>query len=194
MVADHMGHHAQIGGNGLATADEMLEAEKRGATMDTEPPRSARSGNMVGEKPATDKQIAFIRSLCDQLGFRGKQVTERLVGVHTSAQASDVIDRLHALLDDKKAPEQQAQSEKIDATTKLLAYAETHSLTARLHEIMREHELTLQRLTPEKAGVFHELLRTEVAEAFATADLSNGQDALWRQQAAEAEREPGEEG
>ena len=193
--------YGTFGGNGMATADEMEEVARRTEALDDEDASASEPAapTAPASKSATEKQIALIRKLCGDLGLSGRQVTEELAKVDTVTQASEVIDRLHALKSAQGAPKQRDRSAKIDATTKLLAYAEGHTLMARLSELMLADDVLLKDLTPDKASELHETLRAEVAEAFAQEGADNEQDTMWGGMRdfldpVQGERVPGEEG
>lgn len=165
-------------GYGIASADEVEEAKRRQETPTT------------STRPASDKQLAFLRDLCQQAGLTEKQTTERLAGVATSEEASVLIGQIQEHLRDVAAAKPNPGKAKRSAVTKLLAYAEEHSLTGRLRNLMDGTKL--EELTPATAQELHETLRAEVAEHFAQADAGNDNwEQLYGSADAEAQAEMG---
>lgn len=179
--------YGTFGGNGMATADEILEARAREDETDAAwKDQAVGSASTTATRPVSDKQRDYIRTLCEELGLGKPTIGKRLAQVETSEQASALIGQLQELANKKSTEDAQAQKAKRDATTALLAYAEEHSMTTRLNELMEAEALKLQDLTDGKAQSLHETLRAEVSEMFAKADLENAQ-AVWAQQGEEAD-------
>lgn len=172
-------------GGGIASADEVQDAQARQAQPQPEARATA--------QPPTEKQLAFLRSLGEELGYPEERITAGMAKVSTRDEASALIDTLQAqVLRSKVAPAKKAErapdDARRDAVTKMLAYAEEHNMTGRLQGVQ------LQELTAATATELHESMRAEVAEHFAqtNARTGNGQDD-WASRFAEADASAAQE-
>ena len=86
-----------IYGGGVASADEVLDAQSRNgerATPDmTRPPASRHSG---GEKPPTEKQLNFIRALAGQHGWTPEVAEAEIARLNTAQEASELIETMRS--------------------------------------------------------------------------------------------------
>ena len=176
--------YGTFGGNGMATADEMIEARSRERTRDDEPPPTPPS--TTSPRPASrasDRQQAFLRDLFEQLGASEADIAQNLAGITTSHEASEMITALQERLREKAQPPKE-KSRQIKEVTALIAYAEQHNMTARLQG------LKLEQLTAETAKELHASMRKDVSEHFARSDAG---DDNWEQLYGTADAEAAQE-
>ena len=171
--------------SGIASAEDMEAYFARNGeetTSSTPIPEGLAFGSKpqpvasTEQKPPSDRQLAFLRDLAEQLGLTEDDINGRLVQIITRDQASAAIEKLQALVAESKKKADDPHKAKRDAVTKLLAYAEENQLTDRLSELMDGTKL--EQLTEATAQELHEKLRAENAERWAQADAKNEQ-AAW---------------
>ena len=164
-------------GGGIASAEEIQGAQAR--RTEREPTPETPTG-----RPPSDRQLAFLRNLGEELGHSERAITDRLAQIKTSKEASELIEKLRQAVADAKKSEDAPVDAKRDAVTAMLAYAEQHNMTDRLQGIKLEH------LSPETARELHESMRKDVSEHFARADAG---DDNWEQLYGTADAEAAQE-
>ena len=173
---------------GIASAEEVEDAQERAASLPPEAPHPAQEATTPSKK-----QLGYLKGLLRQAGATGAQVEDRLARVQTTDEASALIERLKEHI--AKQPKTEAKpmppsSEREAAVAALLQYAENNNLTAALEGIQ------VDQLTAATASELHETLRARVAEYFAKTDANNDEAAAakaWQDTQAELEMPEGAE-
>lgn len=175
--------------NGVASAEDMERVQEREAS-EPEPPVTNSHPEEPPAKPASGKQRGYIKGMLRQLGLADEQIDAHLGPLTTADEASALIERLQARIQKQKEHAKDtntmpALDPRQEAVNGLMRYAEEHSMTKRLGELL-DGANPLQ-LSQQSANEYHETLRAEVAEHFVIEGAKTDRDPWAAQQDAEAD-------